>query len=111
MWQTILENAKLIGSSILLVISLVVGGWTFLTSTFVTRADSEDLSYRVSTEIAYNKAFRLETKISRVLLIQGQRDLSPTEAKELDRLNSQLRDVDAHIEKVLAEIGTIPHKD
>lgn len=111
MWQSILENGKLIISSVLLVISLVAGGWTFLTTTFTTRTDSEDLSKRFSTEIAYNKAFRLETKISRVLLIKGQRELSPTEAKELTRLKSQLNDVDNHLEKVLADIGAIPHQD
>jgi len=100
MWQKALENAKLIISTILTLAALMMGTWTLATNTFVTRAEADEQMAKFSAEIAYNKAFRLETKIDRILVLKKTRDLSETEIKELKRLKAHLKQVDEHITQI-----------
>jgi len=97
MWTKAMENAKLIISTILLMSSLAVGSWTLITNTFITRIEAAEQMAKYSIEIAYNKAFRLETKIDRILAIEGKRELSDTEKREIKRLKEHLKQVDNYI--------------
>jgi len=99
-WQTALENAKLIISTVLTVSALAAGSWTIITNTFITRSEAEAQIQNFTAEIAYNKAFRLETKISNLLEIKKRRELSKLEAKELIRLRKYLTQVDNHLESI-----------
>ena len=100
LWQKALENAKLIISTILTFAALSAGTWSLATQTFITRAEAEVQIQKFTAEIAYNKAFRLETKISNLLEIKKQRELSKLEDKELTRLRKYLAQVDKHLEDI-----------
>lgn len=100
MWEKVLANTKLIVSTFLVLVTLGTGAWTLVTNTFLTRAEAEELYSNYSIEIAYNKAFRLETRIMPLERIQTERELSYAEKKELKRLKAQLGHLDKYIIKI-----------
>jgi hypothetical protein len=71
--ESALENAKLIISTVLIFVSLIVGTWTVVTDLFITRAEAQEIYEKLDIDIAYNKAFRLESKISRILDIKRKK--------------------------------------
>jgi len=97
MWQKLLENAKLIISSVLLMASFLGGSWALVTGVFITKAEASEYINRFEIEIAYNKAFRIETRISRLEKLQKTRELSDAEKRELNRLKRNLERIDLHI--------------
>lgn len=100
LWKSALENAKLIASTILVLVSLIVGAWTGITSVFITRAEAQVAYEKLDVDTSYNKAFRIESKISALEDIANRRELSKDEIKILDRLKRDLQRVDDHIDKV-----------
>jgi hypothetical protein len=97
-WKTALENGKTIASTILVFASLIVGSWTLITSTFLTNAKAEVIIMKLDKETSYNKAFRLDTKITKLEMIQRKRKLTREEMRSLKRMRQQLEEVDLHIE-------------
>ena len=99
MWQKVLNNAKLIVSSVVMAFVIVTGAWTVITNTFVTVAKAELIIAKYDIEISYNKAFRIESRIRDIEKNAEGRDLSVSEKRELNRLKSNLNRVDFHIKK------------
>lgn len=98
MWKIALENAKLIISTVLIFVSLIAGSWTLVTEFFVTRLEATEIYEKLDIDIAYNKAFRLESKISALTEIKDIRQLSDEENKSLQRYQRDLIRVDEHID-------------
>jgi len=92
-----LENSKLIISTILVFASLIVGSWTLITNTFLTNAKAEVIIRKLDIDTSYNKAFRLDTKITNLENISMRRKLTHEEEKSLKRMKRQLNEVDEHI--------------
>lgn len=97
MWTKIVENAKLILSTGALVISLVVGAWTSVTTIFITKAEAKEMYQKFDIDSSYNKAFRLESQIRALEEDKAQRDLSDSEKTQIKRLKKNLERVDKHI--------------
>lgn len=97
MWKTALENAKLIASTIMVISALLAGSWTIITSTFITKAEANDLYRQLDMDTSYNKAFRIESMILRIESIRTTRTLTIDEEKMLNRLKKDIERVDEHI--------------
>jgi len=97
MWQKALENAKLIISTFLVMVTLVTGTWTLVTNTFYTKAEAREYLSPTTIDVAYNKAFRIESAIRDLRLIEQKRELSETEKKSLKRLLRDLKYTDDKI--------------
>lgn len=100
LWKKALENGKLLASSIMVFSALMVGAWTLATDIFLTRADAQVKIEKLDIESSYNKAFRLETKISNYNDITKKRPLTKDEQRILERLKRDLKRTDLHIDKI-----------
>lgn len=100
MWQKVLENAKLIISTFLVIVSLVTGGWTLISNVLVTKSYAEAKFQKLDLDTSYNKAFRLDNKIERLERIQENRKLTREESSQLRRYRNELGYVESHIEVI-----------
>ena len=100
MFQTSLENGKLLASSIMVFAALAVGTWTLATDIFLTRLDAQVIIEKLDIESSYNKAFRIETQIGKYLEIKKTRALTDDEKRNLKRLKRDLERTDKHIDYI-----------
>ena len=96
MWQSALENAKLIIGTIMITASLLAGTWTLTTSVFLTKAEAQNIIGKLDIDTSYNKAFRLEEKIKR--LKRKPQPLDQDDTRSFKRLEKDLQRVDDHID-------------
>ena len=97
MWQKILENIKIVLGSITAIAVFATGVWTLTTNIFMTKAEAQQLEReqkaiikKIDLDTAYNKAFRLETRIKKYRQKQSKTSLDDFDKRMLKRLEKDL---------------------
>jgi len=93
-----LESGKLLASTIMVFSALLVGTWGIVSSVFITRAQAYEKIEKLDVESSYNKAFRIDSMITRYEQIQKRRELTQEEKRALARLKRDLKRTDLHID-------------